>query len=341
MLMRAAALIEGLRLETPVTLEPFVVRPVSLERKFIGRDGRAIFNAELADAAFVTYVDQSTWGAQLWPRRKLALAVCSPVAGDAGGIAVVHAMSGRMTDVLALAHGGDPRVYISAFELSEDDGASWRTAAVMLGEGPYPGSTLDRLADGRGLPALDPAAVWRAAPADPRLALWLSLHRAAVAERVWDARMFRFCALLETIGRETYQEPAPVVDAHGAPILNAEGRPTETTTARGAAYMLLRRGLHALDLDEVVLCTHPDRPLSDEVGVWYDVRNAVAHEGACRLEPTPMRTPALRQRITAAFQLAGRGDLERGAQSYADACAGGTEVVLRAIALGRLALPAP
>ena len=77
MLIRAAALIEGLRLETPVTLEPFVVRPVSLDRKFIGRDGRAIFNAELADAAFVTYIDRPTWGVQLWPRRKLALAICS------------------------------------------------------------------------------------------------------------------------------------------------------------------------------------------------------------------------------------------------------------------------
>jgi hypothetical protein len=43
MLMRAAALIEGLRLEARVTLEPFVVQPVSLDRKFIGRDGRGIY----------------------------------------------------------------------------------------------------------------------------------------------------------------------------------------------------------------------------------------------------------------------------------------------------------
>ena len=40
MLMRAAALIEGVRLDTPVALEPFVVQPVSRDRKFIGRDGR-------------------------------------------------------------------------------------------------------------------------------------------------------------------------------------------------------------------------------------------------------------------------------------------------------------
>lgn len=60
--MRAAALIEGLRLEAPVTLEPFVVQPVSPDRKFIGRDGRRIFNAELADAAFVTSVDQPHLG---------------------------------------------------------------------------------------------------------------------------------------------------------------------------------------------------------------------------------------------------------------------------------------
>jgi hypothetical protein len=338
MLMRAAALIEGLRLAAPVTLEPFVVRAVSPDRKFIGRDGRGIFNAELADAGFVTSVDQSTWGTQLWPRRQLALAVCAPVEGDARAMAAFQGVTRRMTDVLALSHGGDPRVYISAFEFS-DDGEPWRTAAVMLGEGPYPGSTLDRLADGLGLPALDPAAVWRAAPADPRLPLWLSLHRAAAAERVWDARMFRFCALLETIAGEAYPQPAPVLDAHGAVILGAQGTPTDTAAARGGAYMLLRRGLHALDLDEALLCASPDRSLWDEVGVWFDVRNAVAHEGACRAAPIPARRPGTRQRTATAFELAGRGDLDRGSRRCAEVCAAGAEVVLRAVALGRLALP--
>ena len=289
----------------------------------------------------MTYIDQPTWGVQLWPRRKLALAICSPVEGDAGAIAVIQAVSGRMTNVLALAYGGDPRVYISAFELSEDDGTTWRTAGVMLGEGPYPGSPLDRLAEGRGLPALDPAAVWGAGAAEPRLALWLSLYRAAVAERVWDTRMFRFCALLETVARETYPHRAAVLDAHGVPILSAQGSPIDTAAVRGPAYMLVGRGLRALDLGEEVLCAHPDRSLWEEVGIWYDVRNVVAHEGACRLEPTPMRRPAVRQRIAAAFQHAGGGDPQRGSQSYADACAGSAEVVLRAIALGRLVVPGP
>ena len=339
--MRVAALIEGVRLEAPVTLEPFVVRPVLSDGKFIGRDGRDIFNAELADAGFVTSVDQSTWAAQLLPRRQLALAVSSTVEGDARAIAVIQAITGRITDVLALSHGGDPRVYIGAFELSDDDGGTWRTAGVMLGEGPYPGSTLDRLADGRGLAALDPAAVWRAAPADLRLALWLSQHRAAAAERAWDARIFRFCALLETIAGEAYPQPIPVVDAHGAPVLTPQGTPTATAAPRGGAYMLTRRGLHALDLDEAVLCTNPDRPLWDEVGIWFDVRNVVAHEGACRAAPVPTRRSANRQRIAAAFQLAGRGDLDRGCQRYAEACAAAAEVVLRAVALGRLAFAVP
>jgi hypothetical protein len=106
--MRAAALIEGLRLEAPVALEPFVVQPVSPARKFIGRDGGAIFNAELADAGFVTSVDQATWGAQLWPRRKLALAICSSVEADERAIDAFLAVAGRMTDVFALSHGAIP-----------------------------------------------------------------------------------------------------------------------------------------------------------------------------------------------------------------------------------------
>ena len=331
-------MIEGLRLDELITLQPFVVTPVSPDRKFIGRDGRDIFNAELADARFVTSVTQPTWGVQLWPRRQLALAVCSRVEGDARTMPMVLALAAnRMTDVLALSHGGDPRVYASAFELS-DDGATWRTAAVMVGEGPYPGSTLDRLAEGRGLlEALNPAVVWP--PADLHLALWLSLHRGAAAERAWDARMFRFFALLEAIASEAYPQPVPVVDASGAPVVNAHGTPVTTAAARGATYMLVRRGLQALELDETVLCTHPDRTLWEEVGVWVDVRNTVAHEGVCRPAPAPTRRPARRERTAAAFELAGRGNADDGSRRYADACAAGAEVVLRAVALGRLALP--
>lgn len=339
MLIRAAALIEGLRLEAPITLQPFLVTPVSPDRKFIGRDGRGIFNAELADAGFVTSVDQPTWATQLWPRRQLALAVSSAVEGEARTMPLVLALvAGRMTDVLALSHGGDPRVYVSAFELS-DDGATWRTAAVMLGEGPWPGSTLDRLAEGRGLAALDPAVAWRTAPSDLRLALWLALYRGAAAERAWDARMFRLFALLETMAREAFPQPTPVVDADGVPVVKADGTPVTTATARGATYMLVRRGLQVLRLDGAVLCTHTDRTLWEEVGVWVDVRNTVAHEGVCRPAPAPTRRPATRERTAAAFELAGRGDLDEGSRRYAETCAAGAEVVLRAVALKGLELP--
>jgi len=339
MWMRAAALIEGLRLDAPITLQPFVVTPVAADRKFIGRDGRAIFNAELAAAGFATAVDQPTWGAQLWPRRRLALAVSSAVEGDAATMPMVLALvANRMTDVLAFSHGGDPRVYVSAFEISPD-GATWRSAAVMLGEGPYPGSTLDRLADGRGVPALDPAAVWRTAPADPRLALWLSLYRGAAAERAWDARLFRYFALLEAIAGVAYPQPIAVVDSAGAPLLGVTGTPATTAAARGGVCMLLRRSLRALDVDEAVLCVHPHHTLWEEVGVWLDVRNAVAHEGACRPAPIVTRRPATRDRIAAAFEVAGRGDVDEGCRQYADSCGAGAEVVLRAVALGRLALP--
>jgi hypothetical protein len=83
---------------------------------------------------------------------------------------------------------------------------------------------------------------------------------------------------------------------------------------------------------------HTYGPLALELGVWFDVRNTVAHEGACRPAPVPTRSPATRQRTPAAFELAGRGDLDRGSQRYAEACAAGAEVVLRPVALGRPAL---
>lgn len=174
----------------------------------------------------------------------------------------------------------------------------------MLGEGPYPGSTLDRLADGRGLAALDPAVVWRTAPSDLRLALWLSLYRGAAAERAWDARVFRMFALLEAMAGEAFPQPIPVFDAAGAPVLNSQGTSVTTATARGATYMLVRRGLQVLRVDEAVLCADTDRTLWEEVGVWVDVRNTVAHEGVCRPAPAPTRRPATRARTAAAFERA-------------------------------------
>lgn len=56
MRVRAAWLIEGVRMDGPVRMAPLSLSPVSLDRGYVGREAREIFNAELTDAGFVTAV---------------------------------------------------------------------------------------------------------------------------------------------------------------------------------------------------------------------------------------------------------------------------------------------
>lgn len=91
---------------------------------------------------------------------------------------------------------------------------------------------------------------------------------------------------LKAIAGEDFPQPIPVVDADGAPVVNSQGTPVTTTTARGATYKLVRRGLQALGLDETVLCESRRRGLPRWTGQPLPT---------CLLRPGPAlcREPAL------------------------------------------------
>lgn len=336
---RSAYLIEGVRLDTEWRLMPLVARPTAPDRGYFGRDGREIFNAELADAGFVTRISRPGWGAQIAPRHRLALVLVDAVEVEqsSDGVRLANLVVSRLADLVALTHGGAPRVVGGVNEISED-GGNWRTLAIMAGGGPWPGSKLEKLAtDADNVPSLSIAALWSSLDAEARAPLWLSLHRGIAAEPRWDARVFRLCSLLETIGREVYPRAVPVVDPLGHRLHNHGGQAATTSTARGVIYMLLRHSLHAVSFPNEPLRAHPDRTLWDEVGIWVDVRNAVAHEGMWSPPPLPSRSTSSQRRTAEAFELAGRGDgLESGWIRYEEACAASAELVLRAAVLGHL-----
>jgi len=338
--IRAAVLLEGLRLDEPLSFPPFEVSPVPKERKFIGRDGREIFNAELAQAGFVTEVDAPGWGVQLWPRKQLAFAICQPLEGDVHISFAVAALANQLADLVTLSHGGEPRVVACAFEASEDQEQSWRPIVLMVGGGRQPGTALDRLAHASGLPSLDPTAVWDRAASDVRFSLWLSLFRSAASEPRWDAQMFRVCALLETVAATGVSISAePLRDSRGRGLLGHNGQPATTQAARGRLYVLLRDSLSALEMDERPLLSHPAHSLWDEVGIWLDVRNAVAHEGGWSPPPLNTQHPGRRDRVAAAFSATARGGgLDSGWLRYAEASVAGAEAVLRAALLGGIEL---
>lgn len=332
MLVRSAALIEGLRLEEPLQFGPVTIAPVDLDLGFVGRDGRDIVNAQLEALGFVSRVEAPAWGMQLWPRRKLAVATLGPVAGDVSTTLLLARVVSQVVDLLALSHGGDPRELADVVEISEDDGATWRTLAQMFGSGPYPGSVLERLATPQHpVSPLDPQVAWQRQLLEPRLAVWLRLHRNLVGELRWDVRMFRAFSLLETIARELYSTDLPVYDDHGAALIDERGAPFTTGNARGLVYKLVSDALATTSISSALLLAHPSRTLWDEVEVWLAVRNAVAHEGGWQPPAEGLANPERRVRTAAAFETAGRGDgLEAGWQRYADAAQAATEVALRA-----------
>jgi hypothetical protein len=346
MWMRAAYLLEGLRLEAELQLPPLTLSPIPIEHGYVGRDGREIFNACLDQAGFVTRIGRPAWAVQFAPRRRLAhLTLPALEVGEVSASArSIAAAVRQVADLLSLSHGGSPQVLAGVTEISDGPGRAWRTLSIMAGSGAWPGSILARLAaDDVPVDELDIEALWRRGNADARNTLWLSLYRGAVSEVRWDVRMFRLCSVLETIAREVIKDPPTLRDQSGAELLGHDGRPASASTARGVIYLLIRRSLEALELPSSLLLAHPTRDLWKEVGTWLDVRNAVAHEGHWPRPPAPSRSRSAQTRAVEAFDLAARGGgLDAGYLRYADCVHAGVEAVMRAAVLGHFSgLPQP
>jgi hypothetical protein len=274
---------------------------------------------------------------QLATRRRMAFVATRPVEVDEVVPASLEAIGtlARLVDALALTHGGAPRMFAAANEISADGGESWRTLALMAGSGTHPGNVLERLLpDGDQLTPIDPRDIWVRAESTPLVALWLSLYRGLSAESRWDVRVLRACSLLEAIGRERLDRETVVVDESGNVLLDHSGREATTGQLRGLMYTLVRNAVDAVISSPRVLMTHDTRSLWDEIGVWADIRNMVGHEGQWLPPALPSTLVEPQRRSAAALELSGRGDgYDAGARRYADAVMAGTETVLRAVVL--------
>lgn len=336
-LLRSAALIEGLRLEESLSVGALVFEPVPHEAGFAGRELRRTFNDLLAARGFVSEFDRPMWAVQLAPRRRLAFVATPPVEVDEIAPASMEATRElrRLVNVLALTHGGAPQIFAAANEVSSDGGKSWRPLALMAGSGVYPGNVLERLLpDGELLTAVDPRDIWLHAKSSPLIALWLSLYRGISAENRWDVRVLRACSLLEAIGRERVDRSTGVVDEAGNALFDHGGKQATTRQLRGLTYVLVRDGVEAVLSSPRVLLTRDTQSLWDEVGIWVDIRNMVAHEGQWLPPALASTLEDSQRRSAAALKLAGRSDgYDSGGRRYNDTVMAATEVVLRFVAL--------
>jgi hypothetical protein len=337
---RFAYLVSGLRLDEPVEVGDMTLTPVPTTVGYRGRELREVLNGLLAEVGYVTDLRRPIWAAQVAPRNRLVFVVGTPRATDdiAGAVLGSRAAVGRVLDLLTLIHGGAPRLVAGVNETSSEDG-EWRTLAVSAGSGAWPGSTLEKLSQDAAAPkALDVDAAFVHAASNARTALWLSLYRDLAEEPRWDVRILRCWSLLESIGREVIAVDRPVLDEAGVPRLDGNGRPlTPRKSQLARVWLLVGDAIGAVSSSDVALRAHPSRSLWEEVGVWYDVRNAVAHEGLWQPPTRAAPGSARRQRVARAFEVAARGDaLDSGWLRYADAAFAAVEAVLRAAVQERL-----
>jgi hypothetical protein len=336
-LLRCAALIEGLGLDRPLEVGALVFKPVPIERGFAGRELRQVFNDLLSAHGFVSAFERSSWAMQLATRRHLAFVTTPPVEVDRVAHSAIQATEelGRVIDALALTHGGAPRLFAAANELSSDGGGSWRTLALLAGSGTYPGTVLERLLpDADSLTEIDPREIWTTAISSPLISLWLSLYRGLAGGNRWDVRILRACSLLEAIGRERLDRDEVVLDGSRNALFNNGGDPATTGQLRGKLYALVSSTIGTVVPSPRVFLTGDERTLWEEVGVWADIRNLVAHEGQWLPPPFNSTLPGPQRRSAAALETAGLGDgYEAGASRYTDAVMAGTEAVLRSLVL--------
>jgi len=236
----------------------------------------------------------------------------------------------RFMDLLTLMKGGTPRIVGSVFATRHPH-RDWQAISLSTPAAARTGSDLLALLPDSAPVQLSGAA--HALPAvinDARLGLWLRLFRAACQTEGWDARIFQLFVLLDVIGREYIRPRVDVLDDKQRPLRNDNGKRATTSQPRGRLYQLVRDALAECQVPESTLLAHPDHNLWHEAGIWLDIRDAVAHEGAWTT--TPSRKGDGWQRVrSAAASTARGGTLDEGVQRYERALGAAAETVLYAV----------
>lgn len=190
----------------------------------------------------------------------------------------------QLFDIVGLNRHAAPRLLAAAVASRQPDGTLVTVNGVSLLPG-YGGNLLGGFISGE-----DPHHLvkqWDAAAADPRILLWLRLHNEGTNDRRWDYQVFRAFNLLEGIAREVVPGQTPILDEHGRARLQPNNQPYTSKHARGAVALLLGKcmtptpGPHGGSIPSAPLPNNavPDG-FWDQLGLWVEVRNRVAHAGS-------------------------------------------------------------
>lgn len=301
----AVAVVDGCLLRRPLRVPGLSLFPITQPR--IGGDVYGILEAAAHSVGLPFPDARPAWMANVSHSHPVVGVLAPDLRADHPAAAAdlfAEALS-RSLALMALNRAATPRPLAYTVAVREEMG--WRALALGSYEPPYTGNLLGGFISGES--AHDLVAQWAALDADPRTAFWLGQANGIRGELRWDARVFRYVALLEAIAREIAPAPADPPSLPGERLLRWDGSPAEPGDARSRVYSLARR---AADARQVNSQPQVGENLWTAVGLWIDVRNAVAHQGGwsrvAEIEATRDRTI----RVRSALAAAGNGDPSQG-----------------------------
>lgn len=314
-----------------------------LLRTTLGTDIVDVLNAVLGQLGFQGGIDPSEWVQQM-RRRRPAIILHAPkvLAPDlTAALEVCGRETQKLLDLLALRRKAPPRLLGGVVGIVSGPGELHPTHSWI--EGPnYTGNLVGGDFSGESPHSL--LLQWDGLSADPRARLWLSLHRDAIADQRWDYSFFKCFNILEGIAAELIPRGATVLDTQGSPRLQDNGRDYTTDHARGKVYELLRMVARKRQEAETNFAgRRADGTCLDlwnEVGMWVEIRNTVAHRGSWEVpHATVLTTRQLATRAAIEAEIAAQGpdgSFGSGTWRVVRTIRGAVESTLFAALLGRL-----
>jgi hypothetical protein len=201
----------------------------------------------------------------------------------------------RMLDLMTLRRRAAARL-IGGVVGHQTDSDHYDVRGIWIEHSGYTGNWMGGIISGEDIHGLQ--ASWSGLQVNPRAQLWASLYADAVRDTRWDYQFFRCFTLLETIAEDVVPSKKTIIDAAGNPRLKSDGKPYSTREARGKVYELLMHMAAKVPTSPASFTCQKPSPtveaadqLWDELSIWGQVRNDVAHEGAWQ-PPHPAEKPA-------------------------------------------------
>jgi hypothetical protein len=287
------AIADNLLLTQEQSVPGLILSPMT---SVLGDDIRVVLNENLVQRGFRQALMPDKWIEQMRRDRPAVLIECRVKAETAEAARTFSSeVIKGMLALMTLLRGAAARL-IGGVVGEQAAAGHYDVRGIWIEHSGYTGNLMGGIISGEDVHGLQ--RLWSDLQANPRAQLWASLYADAVRDPRWDYQFFRCFSLLETIADSVVWPNVVVTDAAGNRRQLPSGNGYYTTSKQpGKTYALLMHLATIIPQSPISFTTQ--RPstnvaaadqLWDEVMIWRELRNDVAHEGAWQL-PHPGETP--------------------------------------------------